>query len=100
MITHKYKYKHKYKYNNVGKKNKKHSSQKYASKKNGNIKGKATAWLNHSYLYHKIGQLSTVVINHPKQSVPGENNNDMIANGSNDIGGNNKYYDDGGIMAL
>ena len=60
--------------------------------------------MNHSYLYHKIGQLSTVVINHPKQSVPGENNNDMIDNASNlennDIGGNDKYDDDGGIMAL
>ena len=42
---------------------------------------KTTTLWNHFYLYPKISKFSTVVVNHPKQSVPGENNEDTIDDG-------------------
>ena len=35
-------------------------------------------------LYHKISQLSTVVVNHPKQSVPGDNKYDTDGDDGDD----------------
>ena len=48
----------------------KSNQYKKVKKKN---KIKTSSWKN---LYHKIGELSAVVVNHPKQSIPNDHNDE------------------------